>query len=321
MFVGHERQHRLRFEPRRGDMFQTRRLASYTALRSSGAGRFGLRCLQTCRSYGTFKELFDLLSVDSRMNKKKRQEKILEILNKHGSVDVSELAKHFKLTEMSIRNDLNALSSQGKLQRTYGGALSRTTSTLELSLREKQERNLRAKSIIGKRAAALIQNGDTIMLDSGTTTQQVAKNLTEHKSLTVITNGINIINTIAGIEEIALYTVGGHIGTKSYAIVGPEAEQSLKKYFAKLCVISVEGVDLEKGLTSNSQMDAHITMLLIERTNKRILVADSSKIGQIALIPVCPLEKMDILVTDENAPESFIAEAKNRKMEVLTATG
>lgn len=253
------------------------------------------------------------------MKKTERREKILEILNKQGSVDVSELAKLFNLTEMSIRKDLNYLSNQGKLQRTYGGALSWTTSTLELSLREKQERNLLEKSLIGRKAASIIQDGDTIMLDSGTTTQQVAKNLTEHKNLTVITNGINIINTIAGIEGITLYTVGGQIGTKSYAIVGSEAEKALKKYFAKLCIIGVEGVDLEKGLTSNSQMDANITMILVERASKRILVTDSSKIGQVALIPVCPLENIDILVTDEGTPQSFIDEAQKRGVEVFIA--
>ena len=159
------------------------------------------------------------------------------------------------------------------------------------------------------------------MLDSGTTTQQVAKNLIERKNLTVITNGINIINTIAGIEEITLYTVGGQIGTKSYAIVGSEAEKSLKKYFAKLCIISVEGIDLEKGLTSNNHTDANITMILIERASTRMLVADSSKIGQVALIPVCSLEKIDILVTDEGTPKSFIDEAKKRGLEVFIASG
>ncbi len=253
------------------------------------------------------------------MNKKERRELILDNLHREGSVEVADLAKRFDLSEMSIRNDLNYLSSQGKLQRTYGGALSWTVSNLELSLREKQKKNLKEKSIIGKRAASLIQEGDTIMLDSGTTTQQFAKQLTQIKNLTVITNGINIINTLAGIDGITLYTVGGQIRIMSYAIVGPEAEKSLMGYLAKLCVISVDGIDLNKGLTNNNQTDANITKVLIERSNKKILVADYSKLGKIALIPICPLEEIDILVTDENAPESFVAETVKKGLEVIIA--
>ncbi len=253
------------------------------------------------------------------MNKNERQQKILELINQQGYVEVVELAKLFSLSEMSIRNDLNYLAKQGKLQRTYGGGIGRSTSTLELSLQEKQNKNLREKSIIGKRASTLIQDGDTIMLDSGTTTQQVAKNLGNANNLTVITNGINIINTLAGIESINLYTVGGQIGYKSFAIVGNESEKSLEHYFAELCVISVDGVDLERGLTNNSQFAANITKILIKQTRKKILVADNSKLGQITLIPICPLETMDILITDKSAPESFIAQARERGLEVIIA--
>ena len=253
------------------------------------------------------------------MNKSQRIEKILEILNNDGRVDVAMLARRFQISEMSIRNDLNFLSEQGKLQRTYGGALSWTTSNLELSLREKQKKNLKKKSIIGRMAASIIQEGDTIVLDSGTTTQQVAKNLTKLKNLTVITNGVNIINVLGGIEGIDLYTVGGQIRAKSYAIIGSEAEESLRKYLAKICVISVDGVDIDKGLSNNNQMSANITKILIERSRKKVLVADSSKLGQIALIPICKIEEIDVLVTDENAPESFISQARNRGLEVLIA--
>ncbi|MEW5816288.1 MAG: DeoR/GlpR family DNA-binding transcription regulator, partial [Spirochaetota bacterium] len=235
------------------------------------------------------------------MDKEERRIKILELLSKNGSVEVSELARLFHLSEMSIRNDLNYLARNGKLQRTYGGALIGSTSKLELSLREKQQKNMREKSIIGKAAAEFIHDGDTIMLDSGTTTQQLAKNLVNRKNITVITNGINIVNTLAGIEGITLYTVGGQINARSFAIVGSEAEKSLKGYLAGVCVISVDGVDLKRGLTNNSQQDVNVTRILIQQSEKKILLCDSSKLGQIALIPICPLNTIAILVTDESA--------------------
>ena len=253
------------------------------------------------------------------MTKDKRRDKILEMLSKKGSVEVVELAKLFNRSEMSIRNDLNYLSDMGRLQRIYGGALSWSTGTLEVSLRDKLMRNLREKSMIGTAAADLVHEGDSIMLDSGTTTQQVAKNLSNTRNLTVITNGINIINTLAGIDEIALYTVGGQINARSFAIVGSDAERSLERYYAKLCVISVDGVDLERGLTNNSQSDANITRILLKQSGRKILVSDSSKFGKIALVPISPLADMDVLVTDDKAPATFVEAARDLGLEVIGA--
>lgn len=266
------------------------------------------------------RENYTSTSFGEIMKIQERRGKILEMLDKQGSVEVSELAELFGLSEMSIRNDLNQLARDGLLQRTYGGALSWRTSSLELSLREKQKLHQREKSIIGQAAAARVHEGDTIMLDSGTTTQQVAKYLTHIENLTVITNGINIVNTLAGLPQIQLYTVGGQVSNRSFAIVGSEAERSLEQYLATACIISVDGVDIDRGLTNSDQQDANVTKLLLSRSEKRILISDYSKLGKVSLIPICGIADIDLLVTDDKAPLEFVERVRSLGPEVIIAT-
>jgi DeoR family transcriptional regulator, aga operon transcriptional repressor len=254
------------------------------------------------------------------VKKDERQSKIIEMLNIEGHLNVSELAEQLGVSEMSIRKDLNYLSNIGMLLRTYGGAIAQQRSNMEMSLLEKQNKNLAEKSMIGKLTATLIMNGQSVMLDSGITTQQVAKNLLNHENLTVITNGLNILNTLAGHPNLTLYTVGGEITSSSYTIMGSDAEANFQKYFASTCVVSVDGVDAEHGLTSRNQLEANITRILLEHAERRILVTDYSKIGQIALIPLCPLTGVDTIVTDNKAPKSFIQRAEELGIKVYVAS-
>jgi len=255
------------------------------------------------------------------VKKEERHAKIIELLNAEGELNVSQLAKLLGVSEMSIRKDLNHLSNVGMLLRTYGGAIAQQRSSMEMSLLEKQNKNLAEKSMIGKLTASLITNGQSVMLDSGITTQQVAKNLLGHENLTVITNGLNILNTLAGHPNITLYTVGGQITSSSYTIMGTDSEANFQKYYANTCVVSVDGVDVERGLTSRNQLEANITRILLEHTERRILVTDFSKIGLIALIPVAPLTGVDVIVTDDKAPADFIERVRKMGITVHVATG
>jgi DeoR family transcriptional regulator, aga operon transcriptional repressor len=244
----------------------------------------------------------------------------MEMLNAEGQLNVSSLAHQLGVSEMSIRKDLNHLSNVGLLLRTYGGAIAQQRSNMEMSLLEKQNKNLSEKALIGKLTASLIMDGESVMLDSGITTQQVAKNLLNHKELTIITNGLNILNTLAGQPDITLYTVGGEITSSSYTIMGSDAEVNFRKYYASTCIISVDGVDAERGLTSRNQLEANITRILIEHSERKILVSDFSKIGQIALIPLCPLKSVDVIVTDDKAPKEFMDRAEGMGIKVYVAS-
>lgn len=251
------------------------------------------------------------------MNKEDRHKRILELLNVERELNVAFLAQELGVSEMTIRKDLTHLSNVGLLVRTYGGAVAPQFSGLEMSLIEKQNEHLEEKALIGKLVASLIEKNESIMLDSGITTQQVAKNLLNHQNLTVITNGLNILNTLSGHANITLYTVGGSISANSYTIMGPGAEADFMQYYARTSIISVDSVDIERGLTSRNQLEANISRILVNHAERKILVCDFSKLNHISLIPVCPLSAINIIVTDSRAPADFVERARALGIQVL----
>lgn len=240
------------------------------------------------------------------MNKQERRAHILDLLRRFGAMGVADLAERFSVTETTIRSDFKALFADGRINRVYGGATAAQKYAKEDSLREKENRNHAEKARIGKLAASLIGDNETVMLDSGTTTNQVARHLVNHKDLTVITNGINVLNTLIGMQNINLYTVGGLIGHRSYAICGHDTEKDLERFNAKTCIISVDGVSMERGLTNSVWFEANITRTLIDRAERAILVSDHSKIGKICLMPICPIREIDIFVTGDETPPEFL---------------
>ncbi len=253
------------------------------------------------------------------MNKNERREKILELLRRFGTMSVVDLASQLSVTEATIRSDFKALYDNGLITRVYGGATAAWKNPHEESLREKENRNFRKKCRIGKLAASLIGDNETVMLDSGTTTNRVAQHLVDHKDLTVITNGLNVLNTLIGMQNINLYAVGGQVGHRSYAIIGPETEKDLERFNAKTCVISVDGVSLERGLTNNVLFEANITSCLIRRAERTILVSDNSKIGKICLVPICDIAEIDIFVTDASTPADFLKTLEDMGIKVYVA--
>ena len=255
------------------------------------------------------------------MSKDERYHKILEYLNRYGEVRVPELAELFATSETTIRNDLNALSEKGNLKRIHGGAIKRDRFNLEQeqALTKKRETAIQSKKMIGKATAQLIHESDTIMIEAGTTTEQVAYNLLNFHDLTVITNGINILNILAMNYNIQLYTVGGKISNKSYSIVGSRAESDLGACYATYCIIGCDGIDFSKGLTNNSQEANNIALIMMEHSQKTVMVCDSTKIGKAALIPFSPLERVDILVTDNALPSEKLELIKKQDIEVIIA--
>jgi DeoR family transcriptional regulator of aga operon len=255
----------------------------------------------------------------NKPSKKERQEKILELLNEKGYVEVTELSKLFSISEMSIRNDLNDLNRQGKLQRKYGGANTIQVHNRELPLTKKHNRNYEEKKMIGRAAAKLVTDGNSIMLDAGTTAEHIVPFLYNHHDLTIITNAINIINLLLQLPAVNLYTVEGKVDSKSYSIIGEQAETALKKYNAKIAFITVDGISLEKGFTNNSKEATNISRILLNNSHTKIMLADSSKIGKIGIFPLCDWEDIDIWVTDDKVPDDFMKQVEARGVQVIIA--
>lgn len=255
------------------------------------------------------------------MKKAERQRQILEILESQSSVGVGELSSLFSVSEMSIRSDLNYLAEKGMLNRIYGGANSKRNFSIEMEapLTEKRRKNKDKKEAIGREAAKLVEDGDSVMIEAGTTTNEVALFLLKKKQLTVITNGINIINAMISARTISLYTIGGQVNARSYSIVGSAAERDLEGYNATVCILGTDALDLDRGLMNNSSEAASIARVMLRRSNRRILVCDSSKIGHAALIQVCGIEGLDTIVTDSEAPERFVQSLRERGLQVIVA--
>ena len=160
-----------------------------------------------------------------------RRDEIVSIITKSRKVRVDELSERFKVSEVTIRNDLSYLEKKGILHRSYGGALIKDNVALDESIVEKVKMHAEEKDKIGKAAAELIFDGDSIILDSGTTTSAIVQYIKNRKNLTVLTNAVNIASELAGLSEIEVLLTGGILRKKSFSLVGPQAEEILRSYY------------------------------------------------------------------------------------------
>lgn len=232
-----------------------------------------------------------------------RRARIIEELQQEGKVDVSILSRAFGVSEVTIRNDLAHLENKGLLIRTRGGALKQELVGVDLALSEKRRRHLKEKQRIGKKAASLIQNGDTVILDSGTTTMEIVHNLTHHSDLTIITNAINIAASLAGKPNCKVIMLGGLMRDKSLSLVGSLAEENLKNYSCDKLFLGVDGIESGYGLSTPNMEEAHLNRIMIDVVKEVFLVTDSSKFLRRSFAFISPIDKIDTVITDEGIPE------------------
>jgi DeoR family transcriptional regulator of aga operon len=225
---------------------------------------------------------------------------ILEELSLDGSVGVSELSERLGVSSATIRRDLGLLEEQRLLTRTHGGAVAQGM-LYELPLRYKGARHREEKRRIAAEAASRVVDGAAIGLTGGTTTTEVARRLVDRQRLTVVTNALNIAGELAVRPNLKLVVTGGYARSESYELVGPLAEQSLVGLNLDVVFLGVDGISREAGLTTHQEVEAHTNRALIERAQRSIVVADSSKIGRSAFAQICALDLVDELITDAAA--------------------
>jgi DeoR family transcriptional regulator of aga operon len=239
------------------------------------------------------------------MRKSMRQDQILDLLKEKKSVKVVELAAMFNTSELTIRKDLNELYIKGKVYRTYGGAAQ--VRTLEEPLQERQKKNESIKQTLAGRAIEFIHDVDSLFIDGGTTTEQLAAHLSGFSRLSIVTNGLNIISTILPHDNITVYVPEGRIDHKACTIVGSQAEATLQKYNARVSFLGIDGITIEQGLMNNSYEATAISHIMLKNSKTRVLLADSSKFGKIMPICLCGFNDIDILITDPGIPDQFKA--------------
>jgi DeoR family transcriptional regulator of aga operon len=239
------------------------------------------------------------------LNTIERQQEIVRLTQQLGKVAVRELADRFAVSEVTIRSDLAVLDQKKLLVRSRGGALINSELSRELSLKEKRHCYSALKQQLGAAAAGLIRDGDRVILDSGTTTQQVAAHLADHKDLIVMTNGLNIAVELAQKEEVEVMLTGGLLRKKSMSFYGNVAEKSLRDYNFNKLILGVDGFDLKAGLTTHFEKEASLNRLMCDIANEIIVVTDSSKFDQRAFHVICGSANIHSLVTDSGIPEQY----------------
>ena len=231
---------------------------------------------------------------------------ILEELSRNGSVSVANLADHLEVSLATIRRDLQLLEEQRLVSRVHGGAVARGV-LYELPLRYKAARHQEEKRRIAEAAARLVGDGATVGLTGGTTTTEVARMLAERASLTVVTNALNIASELAVRANLKLLVPGGVARPESYELVGPIAEATLDGLNLDLVFLGVDGITAESGCTTHHEVEAFTNRVLMRRAQRVVVVADSSKLGQVAFARICAIDEIDRLITDSDASPEEIA--------------
>lgn len=253
------------------------------------------------------------LSVDDR------RKKILDLLDREGKVKVVDLSKLFGISEVTIRNDLSELENAGVLERIHGGAISTGKVYYRMSLHERMKTNEEEKRRVACLAASMVSEGDTVMLNSGTTTHYVAQELKSVKNLVVVTNSLTIAQEVGHYNNIHVILLGGSINTQYQFTYGDDAINQLRKYKADKLILAADGVSSEEGVTTYHHLEAEVNRQMITRVNKTIVVADYTKIGRASFARIDALDNIDILVTNHNANPDEIGSIREKGVEIKLA--
>ncbi len=246
-----------------------------------------------------------------------RRAEIIELLQKRGSVRVSELSKMYSISEVTVRSDLEYLESQGQLTRVHGGAIGTGKLYANMDLTERYMTNAAAKRALAAPAAALIDNNDTIMMNAGTTLAYVLHCIQGKKNISIVTNSIQHALEVSAYPGVNVILLGGEIDAKYHFTYGNDAVEQLRKYHANKCILSVDGIDEENGLTLYYANEAPLLRAMIDSSEEVIVVADATKLGRSAFSRVGELESIDVLVTGRKDNSAEIAALKEMGKEVI----
>lgn len=247
-----------------------------------------------------------------------RRRQIRSLIQDRAQVTVAELAQRFAVSAVTIRSDLVALDAVGAIVRIHGGALSRRDSD-ELSIDVKQSLHRAEKVRIAAAAMDLVRNGETIILDSGTTTAEIARQIRglRLESVNVITNALNVAVLLASVPFVNLIIPGGVLRRKSWSLSGPQAEQAMRDLQADVLFLGVDSLDPAVGLMTPHVLEAQLNSQMISIAAKVVAVTDSSKLLRRNLSVIAPVERVDLLITDRDADGACIAAIRERGVEVL----
>lgn len=248
-----------------------------------------------------------------------RREKILDMIREDGHAKVLELSKIFKVSEVTIRQDLEKLEADGFVKREHGGAYLKDIGLNVKNIALQKQENLSQKAAIAKKSLEMINDGDTIILDSGSTTTEIAKLISGFKNLTVITNSLNIALILGADPEVNLVLTGGEFKAPTLSLTGQKAADFFNDLHVDKLFLATAGITLKSGLTYPSISDIVVKRSMIESANITYLVADSSKVGKSSFASLGALSLIDYLITDSQMNKHDIDMFKRHDVKMIIA--
>lgn len=249
-----------------------------------------------------------------------RKQLIIEYLQKQTRASVQELGKIFQVSESTVRRDLQELEDVKLLKRTHGGAVCLENVNFEPTFLEKEDKFRKEKESIAQKAAEFIQDGDTLVIDSGTTTAYLAKELKRFSNLKVVTNSIILAQELRGMDGIEVIVTGGMLRQNTLAMVGPITEQSLSMLRVDKAFMATNGLDLQAGLTTPNIVEAATKTKMIDIAKQVILLADYTKMGKVAFAKFADVEKIDICIVDDKVTQVVVNEMEQVRVRVCIVT-
>ncbi|QXQ05292.1 DeoR/GlpR family DNA-binding transcription regulator [Sphingosinicellaceae bacterium] len=236
-----------------------------------------------------------------------RRQRISTMVRERGSVQVAPLSERFSVSVQTIRKDLRFLATKGVMERSYGGGISAdaVNVTAEPPVEAKRSSHADEKIRIGRLAASMVRPGESIVLDSGTTTLQIATFLPDDEDITVLTNDLDILSVLATRERLNIVMLGGMLRRKNRAFYGAQTVAALEDLRVDKLFLGVDGFDVEFGITTHYEPEAMLNRKMVEAARQVIAVTDVSKFGRVCLHRIINLDKIHHLVTDDAVPDTI----------------
>lgn len=263
------------------------------------------------------------MSAEPPLPARVRRDRMLELLRERDFVRVRDLATRFEVSEVTVRGDLDILERRSLLRRVRGGAVPRPTAPSERPFEEAEVAASAQKHAIGRAAAQMVADGDTLVLDVGTTTTAIAHALARRDDLTDVTVFTSSLTIALALEvaapRLTVVVTGGTLRPKQHSLVEPLASLVLGSIHVGTAFIGCNGVDAVQGITNVNLPETEIKKLLIARSESRVVCADGTKLGQVALARVCDLNDVDLLITDDGADPELVTALRDTGLEVMPA--
>lgn len=260
--------------------------------------------------------------LDSSPGQAERRARISQLVEDQGRATVLELSRLLSVSEATVRKDLAVLEREGRLLRTHGGATTGRSpaagmpSRSELAFEVREQLEVAEKTAIGRAAAELVKDGDSVGLDASTSALLVARHLKSRRELTVLTNGIRIAAELAGQPGITILMPGGALRWEAFSLVGEWGAEMLNRVHIQTAFVGAVGFTIDQGLTDVNSGEAEFKRLLVAAARDVVAVIDHTKWDRVAFTTFCPLDRIDLVITDSKAPADLVQAVRDRGIEV-----